>query len=145
MTCRVRLSRSGVRSARRAVLAAMVGGRTLTELRQSFATAESEIEGGLSPRVAPFADIRISGPSAAVPALRCRSPISTCDRALCEPIALLARSAAHGCHNPLVERRRQRCACTLIRLLEVYASRFSDTDGASGHLRDRVAFRLGAA
>ncbi|MGA8498221.1 MAG: methyltransferase domain-containing protein, partial [Xanthobacteraceae bacterium] len=37
-------------------LAALIGGETLTELRQSFAAAESEVEGGVSPRVAPFAD-----------------------------------------------------------------------------------------
>ena len=40
------------------LLAAMVGGDTLTELRQSFAAAEAECEGGVSPRVAPFADLR---------------------------------------------------------------------------------------
>src|SRR5580704_15864819 len=38
------------------LLAALLGGETLTELRQSFAEAESDIEGGVSPRVAPFAD-----------------------------------------------------------------------------------------
>ena len=42
-------------------LAALLGGETLTELRQSFAAAESEIEGGVSPRVAPFADLRDLG------------------------------------------------------------------------------------
>jgi SAM-dependent methyltransferase len=42
-------------------LAALLGGETLTELRQSFAAAESEIEGGASPRVAPFADLRDLG------------------------------------------------------------------------------------
>ncbi len=36
-------------------------GETLTELRQSFAAAEAEIEGGVSPRVAPFADLRDLG------------------------------------------------------------------------------------
>ena len=36
------------------LLAAMIGGDTLTELRQSFAAAEAECEGGVSPRVAPF-------------------------------------------------------------------------------------------
>ena len=36
-------------------LAALVGGETLTELRQAFAAAEAEVEGGISPRVAPFA------------------------------------------------------------------------------------------
>src|SRR5205085_3781256 len=42
-------------------LAAMIGGDTLSELRQAFATAEAEIENGVSPRVAPFADVRDLG------------------------------------------------------------------------------------
>ena len=42
-------------------MAAMFGGNTLTELRQSFAKAETEIRGGVSPRVSPFADIRDLG------------------------------------------------------------------------------------
>src|SRR6267142_732048 len=33
------------------LLAAMIGGDTLTELRQCFAEAEAECEGGVSPRV----------------------------------------------------------------------------------------------
>ncbi len=43
------------------LLAAMIGGDTLTELRQCFAAAEAECEGGVSPRVAPFADLRDVG------------------------------------------------------------------------------------
>src|SRR6202045_3182887 len=43
------------------LLAAMLGGDTLTELRQSFAAAEAECEGGVSPRVVPFADLRDVG------------------------------------------------------------------------------------
>ena len=39
----------------------MVGGESLNELRAAFADAESEVEGGLSPRVAPFADVRELG------------------------------------------------------------------------------------
>src|SRR6516225_8762738 len=42
-------------------VAALIGGDTLAELRQSFAAAESEIEGGISPRVAPFIDLREAG------------------------------------------------------------------------------------
>ncbi|MCZ2982488.1 hypothetical protein NYY70_20135, partial [Acinetobacter baumannii] len=42
-------------------LGCLLGGATLTELRQSFAQAESEIEGGVSPRVAPFAAVREAG------------------------------------------------------------------------------------
>lgn len=37
-------------------VAAILGGETLHELRQCFAEAELEIMGGLSPRIAPFAD-----------------------------------------------------------------------------------------
>ena len=36
----------------------MLGGATLWQLRQALTAAESEIEGGLSPRVSPFADLR---------------------------------------------------------------------------------------
>src|SRR5207302_5150719 len=42
-------------------LAALAGGETLAELRTAFAAAEAEIEGGISPRVAPFADLRELG------------------------------------------------------------------------------------
>src|SRR5262249_61836612 len=35
-------------------LAALIGGDTLTELRQAFAAAEAEVEGGISPRAIPF-------------------------------------------------------------------------------------------
>src|SRR5262249_14571251 len=42
-------------------LAALIGGDTLSELRQAFATAEAEIENGVSPRIAPFADVRDLG------------------------------------------------------------------------------------
>ena len=43
------------------LIAAMIGGETLTELRQSLTIAESEILGGASPRVAPFVDVRALG------------------------------------------------------------------------------------
>ncbi len=64
-------------------VAALFGGETLTELRQSFAAAESEIDGGVSPRVAPFADLRDLGALLATRRIclagdRCRS----CRRAL---------------------------------------------------------------
>lgn len=39
-------------------LAAMFGGGTLVELRNCLMEAESEIAGGVSPRVSPFADLR---------------------------------------------------------------------------------------
>ncbi len=42
-------------------LAALLGGETLSELRQVFAAAEAEVEGGMGPRISPFADIRDAG------------------------------------------------------------------------------------
>ncbi len=42
-------------------LAALLGGETLAELRQSLLDAELEVEGGASPRVSPFADLRDLG------------------------------------------------------------------------------------
>ncbi|HXS07183.1 MAG TPA: methyltransferase domain-containing protein [Rhizomicrobium sp.] len=42
-------------------LAALFAGATLQELRECFAVAESEIKGGISPRVAPFGDVRDMG------------------------------------------------------------------------------------
>ena len=78
-------------------LAALLGGETLIELRQAFAEAESEIEGGASPRVAPFADLRQLGAllqrAGFSPAGdRCRAR----DGALQLGFRFDARSAAHG-------------------------------------------------
>lgn len=42
-------------------LAVMLGGETLAELRAALAETESALRGGLSPRVAPMADIRALG------------------------------------------------------------------------------------
>ena len=42
-------------------VAALLGGQTLTELRTAFGEAELDVEGGMSPRVSPFADVRDMG------------------------------------------------------------------------------------
>jgi NADH dehydrogenase [ubiquinone] 1 alpha subcomplex assembly factor 5 len=42
-------------------MAAILGGRSLNELREALLVAEAEGHGGVSPRVAPFADIRALG------------------------------------------------------------------------------------
>jgi len=42
-------------------MAALFGGATLQELRRAFAAGEAEATGGVSPRVAPFADVRDMG------------------------------------------------------------------------------------
>ena len=42
-------------------MAAVLGANALTELRQCLLKAEEEIDGGVSPRVAPFGDVRAYG------------------------------------------------------------------------------------
>lgn len=44
-------------------LAALFGGDTLQELRMAHALAEQEVEGGLSPRISPLAQVRCPGRS----------------------------------------------------------------------------------
>lgn len=42
-------------------MAALFGGATLNELRRALASGEAELMGGVSPRVAPFTDVRDAG------------------------------------------------------------------------------------
>jgi len=112
-------------------LAALIGGDTLTELRQAFAAAEAEIEGGVSPRVAPFADVRTMG------ALMQRTgfalPVTDVDHVCVRydsPLRLMQDLRRMGATNVLAERRRGVLRRqTLKRLIEIYAERFADPDG----------------
>lgn len=112
-------------------LAALLGGDTLTELRESFATAESELEGGLSPRVAPFPDLREMG--ALLQRAGFALPVTDVDRITVRyatPFGLLRDLRRMGAANPLVERRRVPLRrATLMRAVQVYAERFADPDG----------------
>lgn len=112
-------------------LAALLGGETLIELRQAFALAESEIEGGLSPRVAPFADVRELG--ALLQRADFALPVADCDRVnvrYASPLSLMHDLRRMGATNVLNERRRAPLRrATLTRMMEIYAERFSDADG----------------
>jgi SAM-dependent methyltransferase len=112
-------------------LAALLGGDTLAELRQSFAVAESELEGGVSPRVAPFADLRDLG--GLLQRAGFALPVTDVDRITVRyatPLGLLHDLRRMGAANPLVERRRVPLRrATLMRAMEVYAARFADPDG----------------
>ena len=112
-------------------LAALLGGDTLTELRQSFAVAESELEGGVSPRVAPFPDLRDLG--ALLQRAGFALPVIDIDHIRVRyttPLGLLRDLRHMGAANPLVERRRVPLRrATLARAMEVYAERFADPDG----------------
>jgi SAM-dependent methyltransferase len=113
------------------LLAAMIGGDTLTELRQSFAEAEAECEGGVSPRVAPFADLRDVGAllqraGFALPVTDVDSLVVRYDNAF----ALMADLRRMGATNVMIERRRTPTrTSTMVRMAEIYAQRFSDPDG----------------
>ena len=112
-------------------LAAMLGGDTLTELRQAFAQAEAEIEGGISPRVAPFVDIRDAG--ALLQRAGFALPVTDVDRLTVRyrsAFALMHDLRRMGATNPLIERRRAPLRrATLMRMAQVYAERFADPDG----------------
>ena len=112
-------------------LAALIGGDTLTELRQSFAAAESEIEGGISPRVAPFADIRDIG--ALLQRAGFALPVVDSDRVTVRydtVFALMHDLRRMGATNPLTERRRRPLKrATLFKMAEIYRERFADADG----------------
>jgi SAM-dependent methyltransferase len=120
-------------------LAAMLGGETLGELRQSFAAAEAEIEGGLSPRVAPFADVREMG--ALLQRAGLALPVTDVERLIvryASPFRLMDELRRMGATNALTERRRTPLRrATLRRMAEIYAQRFADPDG-----RVRATFEI---
>ena len=113
------------------LLAAMIGGDSLSELREAFTEAESEIEGGISPRVSPFADIRDLG--ALLQRAGFALPVVDSDRLTVRydnPLALMRELRAMGATNVLTERRRAPLKrATLQKMLEIYARRFADADG----------------
>lgn len=109
----------------------LLGGATLTELRQAFQHAESEMEGGISPRVAPFAEVRDLG--GLLQRAGFSLPVTDSERVTAryaDPFALMRDLRAMGLTNALTERRRTPLRrATLMRMAEIYAERFSDPDG----------------
>jgi SAM-dependent methyltransferase len=121
------------------LLAALLGGETLTELRQSFAEAESDIEGGVSPRVAPFADMRDLG--ALLQRAGFALPVTDVDRVTVRydsVFGLMHDLRRMGATNALLARRRTPLKrATLQRMAAIYAQRFADDDG-----RVRATFEI---
>ena len=113
------------------LLAAMIGGDTLTELRQAFAAAEAECESGVSPRVAPFADLRDIGNLLQRAGLAL--PVTDVDRVVVRydnAFALMQDLRRMGATNILVERRRAPTRrATMLRMAQISAERFADADG----------------
>ncbi|WP_043878756.1 methyltransferase domain-containing protein [Azorhizobium caulinodans] len=120
-------------------LAALIGGGSLAELREAFAIAESETTGGVSPRVAPFADVRDMG--GLLQRAGFALPVTDVDRVVVRygsPFTLMNELRRMGAGNVLAERRRVPLRrATLLRAAEIYAERFSDADG-----RVRATFEI---
>lgn len=112
-------------------LGAMLGGATLWQLRQALAAAESEIDGGLSPRVSPFADLR----DAAGLLQRAGFALPVADSETIEveyesALALMRDLSRMGEGNLVVGRRRTVTRrAVLLRAAELYGDRFTRPGG----------------
>jgi SAM-dependent methyltransferase len=121
------------------LLAALIGGDSLIELRTAFAAAESEVEGGISPRVAPFADVRELGgllqrAGFALPVVDSERVAVRYESALALMRDLRRMGATNILHDRLRVPLKRR---TLERVGEIYADRFADADG-----RVRATFEI---
>jgi SAM-dependent methyltransferase len=112
-------------------LGAMLGGRTLIELRQALADAEIAHAGGLSPRLSPLADTRDAGnllQRAGFALAVADSEIITVRYA--DPLTLLHDLRGMGETNAVLGRRRTFLGRgTLAEALRLYRARFSGADG----------------
>jgi SAM-dependent methyltransferase len=112
-------------------LGVMLGGRTLHELRSALAEAEAEVEGGLSPRVAPMADLRDVG--ALLQRAGFAMPVADAERLTVDypdALALMRDLRAMGEANALAGRRRGFTRrATLLRAAALYAEAFGRPDG----------------
>ncbi len=113
------------------LLAALFGGDTLIELRDSLAAAEIAEEAGLSPRVSPFADIRDLGgllqrAGLALPV----ADAETITVSYPDPLKLMADLRGMGEANACAARRttvaRRR---TLMAAADIYRERYADAEG----------------
>jgi SAM-dependent methyltransferase len=112
-------------------IGALFGGATLNELRRALVQAETEIAGGASPRVAPFADVREMG--GLLQRAGFALPVADVDRVVVrygDLFALLRDLRRMGLTNALVERSRAPASRALfLRAAAIYAADFADADG----------------
>lgn len=110
------------------LLAAMLGGETLHELRYAWLQAESEIAGGAAPRVAPFADIRDLG--ALLQRAGFALPVVDSERltvTYATPQALMQEIKAMAASNPLADRSSKPVTRRLLtRACEIYQDNYAD-------------------
>ncbi|THF55060.1 methyltransferase domain-containing protein [Ollibium composti] len=120
-------------------LAALAGASTLAELRESLLAAETELAGGVSPRVLPFADVRDAG--ALLQRAGLALPVADVEDTTVRYDTLFDLAAdlrAMGETSALADRSRRPAGRRLFaRAAEIYAERFADPDG-----RVRATFSL---
>jgi len=113
------------------LLAAFAGNGTLAELRESLLLAETELSGGASPRIHPFADVREAG--ALLQRTGFALPVADIEQAVVrydDMFGLMRDLRAMGATNVLEQRsRRPATRALFLRAAEIYAERFADADG----------------
>lgn len=113
------------------MITAMFGGQTLNELRTSLAEAETEIDGGLSPRIAPMGEIRdlgglIQRAGLALPVADSVNLTVTYET----PLHLMRDLRAMGETNVMHARRKTPLRReTLMRAMDIYVEHFAEADG----------------
>jgi SAM-dependent methyltransferase len=113
------------------LLAALLGGATLAELRRALMDAELAVEGGASPRVSPFADLPDLGAllqraGFALPVVES----DTIEVTYPDAFALMRDLRAMGETNAVAERRRSFTRrATLFHAAATYAALFGRADG----------------
>ena len=121
------------------LLAALIGGRSLFELRDALLAAETERAGGVSPRIAPMVDVRDLG--SLLQRARFALPVVDSDVVTvtyAHPLALLHDLRGMGATSCLAERPRTFLPRGLLqRAFELYAARHSNPDG-----RIRATFEI---
>lgn len=112
-------------------IAALIGGRSLTELRDAWLAADVEMAGGISPRVAPMIDVRDAG--GLLQRAGFALPVTDLETHIVRyrsPLALFDELRALGATNPLAERGRGLTTpARLARAAQIYAERYADADG----------------
>lgn len=112
-------------------LASLWGGDTLKELRDALMTAEMEIEGGISPRISPFADVKDMGSllqraGFAMPV----ADVDTITVSYDNAFKLMKDLRGMGEANLVLNRRKTFTRrTTLMRAAEIYQEKYGKEDG----------------
>jgi hypothetical protein len=113
------------------LLAAVIGGSTLTELRQAFLEADAEINGGAFARVAPFIQLGDSGSLLQRAGLKLPvTDVETHTVRYSTPLALMMELKALGASSPLADRpSRPATRALLAAASQAYEAIAADPDG----------------